>query len=143
MATDNEKISKAVQGVLAFIKKNAPEEQSKLIADGKLKDAITTEARKAAEEEVKLAHEFASQPQQDIRKRLEKHLPEDRIRLIEKALTIPTFRMEVRWTMANIWCSLREKERSSYHPGSWQGVLASIGSIGPRFFSTPVLWWRR
>ena len=94
MATDNEKISEAVQGALAFIKKNAPEEHSKLIADDKLKDTITAAARKAAEEEVKLAHEFASQPQQDIRKRLEKYLPKDRIRLIEKALTIPTFRME-------------------------------------------------
>ena len=60
---------------MAFIKKNAPEEQSKLIADGKLKDAITTEARKAAEEEVKLAHEFASQPQQDIRKALRSIYP--------------------------------------------------------------------
>ena len=96
MATDNEKISEAVQGALAFIKKNAPEEHSKLIADDKLKDTITAAARKAAEEEVKLAHEFASQPQQDIRKRLEKYLPEDRIRLIEKALTIPTFHMEIR-----------------------------------------------
>ena len=96
MATDNEKISEAVQGALAFIKKNAPEEHSKLIADDKLKDTITAAARKAAEEEVKLAHEFASQPQQDIRKQLEKYLPEDRIRLIEKALTIPTFHMEIR-----------------------------------------------
>ena len=95
MATDNEKISEAVQGALAFIKKNAPEEHSKLIADDKLKDSITAAARKAAEEEVKLAHEFASQPQQDIRKQLEKYLPEDRIRLIEKALTIPTFHMEI------------------------------------------------
>ena len=95
MATDNEKISEAVQGALAFIKKNAPEEHSKLIADDKLKDTITAAARKAAEEEVKLAHEFASQPQQDIRKQLEKYLPEDRIRLIEKALTIPTFHMEI------------------------------------------------
>ena len=43
---------------------------------------------------MRLAHEFASQPQQDIRKRPKKYLPEDRIRLIEKALTIPTFRME-------------------------------------------------
>ena len=95
MTTDNKKISEAVEGALAQIKTNAPEEHSKLIADGKLKDAITTAAREAADEEVKLAHEFASQPEQDIRKRLEKHLPEDRIRLIEKALTIPTFRMEI------------------------------------------------
>ena len=48
MATDNEKISEAVQGALAFIKKNAPEEHSKLIADDKLKDTITAAAREAA-----------------------------------------------------------------------------------------------
>ena len=71
MTTDNKKISEAVEGALAYIKTNAPEEHSKLIADGKLKDAITTAAREAADEEVKLAHEFASQPEQDIRKRLE------------------------------------------------------------------------
>ena len=51
MATDNEKISEAVQGALAHIKTNAP---SKLIADGKLKDAFTTVAREAADEEVTL-----------------------------------------------------------------------------------------
>ena len=52
MARDNEKISEAVEGALAHILKNAPEEHSKLIADGKLKDAITTAAREAADEEV-------------------------------------------------------------------------------------------
>ena len=58
MTTDKKKISEAVEGALAHIKTNAPEEHSKLIADGKLKDAITTAAREAADEEVKLAHEF-------------------------------------------------------------------------------------
>ena len=58
MTTDNKKISEAVEGALAHIKTNATEEHSKLIADGKLKDAITTAAREAADEEVKLAHEF-------------------------------------------------------------------------------------
>lgn len=95
MATDSEKVSEAVQGALALIKNNAPEEYSKLSADGKLEDAITAAARKAAEEEVKLAHEFASQPEKDIHKRLAKHLPDDRIKLIEEALTIPTFWMEI------------------------------------------------
>ena len=54
MATDNEKISEAVQGALAHIKTNTPEEHSKLTANGKLKDAITTAAREAADEEVTL-----------------------------------------------------------------------------------------
>ena len=95
MATENEKISEAVQGALAQIEQNAPEEYSKLNADKKLKHALTEAARKAAEEEVKLAHEFASRPEQNIRERLAKHLPEDRIKLIEEALSIPTFRMEI------------------------------------------------
>lgn len=43
MATDSEKVSEAVQGALALIKNNAPEEYSKLSADGKLEDAITAE----------------------------------------------------------------------------------------------------
>ena len=51
MATDNERISEDVQGALAHIKTNAA---SKLIADGKLKDAFTTAAREAADEEVTL-----------------------------------------------------------------------------------------
>lgn len=60
-----------------------------------MRDAITEAARSAAAEQVKLAHEFSSRPDQDIRKRLAKHLPDDRIKLIEEALCIPTFCMEI------------------------------------------------
>ena len=56
MATDNERISEDVQGALAHIKTNAA---SKLIADGKLKDAFTTAAREAADEEVTLLEQEA------------------------------------------------------------------------------------
>jgi len=48
MATRSEKVSQAVEGALEQIKKNAPEEFSKLNADPKLKDAITEAAREAA-----------------------------------------------------------------------------------------------
>lgn len=95
MAAENETVSQAVKGTLEQIQKNAPEEFSKMNADPKVRDAITEAARTAATEEVKLAHEFSSRPDQDIRKRLAKYLPEDRIKLIEEALSIPTFRMEI------------------------------------------------
>lgn len=95
MAAENETVSQAVKGALEQIQKNAPEEFSKMNADPKVRDAITEAARTAATEEVKLAHEFSSRPDQDIRKRLAKYLPEDRIKLIEEALSIPTFRMEI------------------------------------------------
>ncbi|KAJ7331252.1 hypothetical protein OS493_020036 [Desmophyllum pertusum] len=94
-AADNKKITQAVEETLEYIKTNAPEEFSKINADPKVRDAITEAARSAAAEQVKLAHEFASRPDQDIRKRLAKHLPDDRIKLIEEALCIPTFCMEI------------------------------------------------
>ena len=52
MATDNEKISRAVDETLKEIEKNAPEEFTKLNANQELKDAIIKEARKSAKEEV-------------------------------------------------------------------------------------------
>ena len=95
MADENEIVSKAVKGALEQIQKNAPGEFSKMAAYPKVRDAVTKAARAAATEEVKLAREFSSRPAQNIRERLAKYLPEDRIKLIEKALSIPTFRMEI------------------------------------------------
>lgn len=42
---------------------------------------------------MKLAREFSDQP--DIRQRLAKYLPEERIQLIEESLSVPTFRVEI------------------------------------------------
>lgn len=95
METENKIVTEAVEGALEQIEKNSPEEFSKLNADPKLKDSIIKAARETATEQVKLAQEFASQPDQDIRNRLAKYLPEDRIKLIEGALSIPTFRVEI------------------------------------------------
>ena len=95
MADENETVSKAVKGALEQIAKNAPEEFFKMNANPKVRYAVTEAARAAATEEVKLAREFSSRPAQDIRARLAKYLPEDRIKLIEKALSVPTFRMEI------------------------------------------------
>jgi len=126
MAANNEKISQAVEGALEQIKKNAPEEFSKLNADPKLKNAITEAARAAATEEVQLADEFASQPNQDIRKRLSKHLPEDRIKLIEEALSIPTFRMEItKKSDGKYWVQLT-REGEEFLPGRELATVADI-----------------
>ncbi|XP_078376819.1 uncharacterized protein LOC144660133 [Oculina patagonica] len=95
MAAGNQHVLQAVEGVFDEIKRHAPNEFFKLNADPKLKDAITDAARAVAAEEVRIAHEFTSQPDQNIRERLAKHLPQARIKLIEEALTIPTFRMEL------------------------------------------------
>lgn len=95
MAAESDIVSQAVKGALAQIQQNAPEEFSKMNADPKVKEAVTEGARAVASEEVRLAHEFTSRPGQEIRERLAKYLPEDRIKLIEGALSIPTFRMEM------------------------------------------------
>ena len=132
MATRSEKVSQAVEGALEQIKKNAPEEFSKLNADPKLKDAITEAAREAAAEEVRLADEFASRPDQDIRRRLSRHLPEERIKLIEEALSIPTFRMEIiKKSDGKYWVQLTRKgeeflpgrELATVADTKWSSVL--------------------
>jgi len=126
MAANKEKISQAVEGALEQIKKNAPEEFSKLNADPKLKNAINEAARAAATEEVQLADEFASQPDQDIRKRLSKHLPEDRIKLIDEALSIPTFRMEItKKSDGKYWVQLT-REGEEFLPGRELATVADI-----------------
>ena len=126
MAAENEKVSQAVQEALALIEKNAPEEFSKLNADRKSKDAITKAAMTAAEEEVKLAHEFASRPEQDIRKRLAKHLPEDRIKLIEEALSIPTFRMEITKMKSGKYLVQLKRGDKEFLPSRELATLADI-----------------
>jgi len=126
MATENVKISRAVEGALEQIKENAPEEFSKLNADPKLKNAITEAARAAAAEEVQLADEFASRPDQDIRRRLSRHLPEDRIKLIEEALSIPTFRMEItKKSDGKYWVQLTRKGEE-FLPGRELATVADI-----------------
>ncbi|PFX16908.1 hypothetical protein AWC38_SpisGene18781 [Stylophora pistillata] len=67
----------------------------KLTAFKKVKYSIKVAARQVAEEQIKLSHEFECGPQKNIRDRLAKHLPEDRIKLIVEGLAIPTFRMEI------------------------------------------------
>lgn len=131
MAAENDIVSQAVKGALAQIQQNAPEEFSKMNADPKVKEAVTEAARAAASEEVKLAHEFTSQPDQEIRERLAKHLPEDRIKLIEEALSIPTFRMEITQKSNGKYLVQLTREGKEFLPGRELATVSDInwGSI--------------
>ena len=116
MAAENHHISQAVDVALEQIKRNAPSEFSKLIGDAKVKDAIIEAARAAAAEQIKLAHEFNSRPDQNIREGLAKHLPQDRIKLIERALRIPTFRMEFTQRSNGKHCVYLTREGEEFLP---------------------------
>ena len=95
MATSESDIAaKAVVRVLEEVQKNAPWENAVLNAYPQKKEAIIQAARSAAIEQVKLAKEFAGQPE-DITERLAKHLPGSRIKMIQEALNLPTFRMDI------------------------------------------------
>ncbi len=123
MAAENQHVLHAVDEAFDQIKRHAPNEFSKLNADPKLKDAITDAARAAAAMEVKLAHEFTSQPDQNIHERLAKHLPNARIKLIEEALSIPTFRMDlIQRSDGKHWVQLTRKGEE-FLPGR---VLATV-----------------
>ena len=92
--SESDMVVKAVEGVLEEIQKNAPEEYVKLSADPRKKEVIIQAARSVAIEHLKLAKELAGQPE-NLTERLEKHLPESRIRLILGGLNLPTFRMDI------------------------------------------------
>ena len=94
MATQSGIITKACDGALEQIQKNAPAEYAKLNADPARKKKLVQAARDTATEYVELAEELAGEPQ-DIDQRLAKHLSGDRIKLIQGALSIPTFRMDI------------------------------------------------
>ena len=126
MAAEHETVSQAVKGALEQIQQNAPEEFSKMNADPKVREAITEAARAAASEEVKLAHEFTSQPDKDIRERLAKYLPKDRIKLIEEALSIPTFRMEITQKSDGKYLVQMTREGKEFLPGKGLATVADI-----------------
>lgn len=129
MATEDKIVTEAVEGALKQIEKNAPEEFAKLNADPKLKDAVIKAATKAATEQVQLAQEFASRPDQDIRRRLAKHLPEDRIKLIEEALSIPTFRLDITKKTDGQYEAQFTREGEEFLPGKQLATVADIMSI--------------
>ena len=126
MAAGNETVSQAVKGALEQIQQNAPDEFAKMNADPKVRDAVTEAARAAATEEIKLAHEFSSRPDQDIRERLAKYLPEDRIKLIEEALSIPTFRMEITQKSDGKYLVQMTREGKEFLPSKELAMVADI-----------------
>ncbi|KAJ8257290.1 hypothetical protein GJAV_G00184010 [Gymnothorax javanicus] len=110
--TDVAIVEKAVQEALEEIEKYAPEEYAKLNADPEEKKAVTEAAREAATEEVKLAKEFAGQPD-DIAEQLAKHLPETRITMLRKGLEFPTFRMDIiKKDDGKYWVELKEEQEA-------------------------------
>ena len=95
-------------------------------ADPKVGDAVAEAARVTATEEVNLAHEFTSGPDQDIRERLAKYLPEDRITLIEEVLSIPTFRMEITQKSDGKYMVEMTREGKEFLPGKELETAADI-----------------
>ena len=126
MAAKNKTVSQAVNEALEQIQKNVPEDFSKMNADPKVGDAVAEAARVTATEEVNLAHEFTSGPDQDIRERLAKYLPEDRITLIEEALSIPTFRMEITQKSDGKYMVEMTREGKEFLPGKELETAADI-----------------
>ena len=126
MAAENKTVSEAVNEALEQIQKNAPEDFSKMNADPKVRDAVTEAARVTATEELNLAHEFTSRPDQDIRERLAKYLPEDRIKLIEEAFNIPTFRMEITQKSDGKYLVQMTREGKEFLPGKELETVADI-----------------
>ena len=126
MAAGNETVSQAVKGALEQIQQNAPDEFAKMNADPRVRDAVTEAARAAATEEIKLAHEFSSRPDQDIRERLAKYLPEDRIKLIEEALSIPTFLMEITQKSDGKYLVQMTREGKEFLPSKELAMVADI-----------------
>lgn len=94
MAGQSDLIKKAAEGALEEIKKCAPEEYTRLAAGTDIKDKILKAAEATAKETLLLAEEFAGQPNV-IAERIAKHLPDDRVKLIQGGLNIPTFRIEI------------------------------------------------
>lgn len=88
-------VERAVNAALADIEKYAPQDFKKLQADPEKKRALVLAVRQAAEEEVKLAGEFRTQPSVNVKERLSKHLPEHRVELIRTGLQVPTYRLDI------------------------------------------------
>ena len=95
MSMQRDIIERAVNAALADIEKYAPQEFQMLQADPAKKQGLIQAARDAAEEEVKLAEEFHTQPSENVAERLSKHLPQYRVELIKTGLEVPTYQLNI------------------------------------------------
>ncbi|XP_072022995.1 uncharacterized protein [Amphiura filiformis] len=81
---------------LEFICIDAPPEYvEKLNGDSEKKEQLIQAAMATVTEYMSLTEEFSEGPVTDIAERLMKHLPKDRIEMIQAGLTIPTVQLEV------------------------------------------------
>lgn len=94
MPSKAEIIENAVKQTMQEMEERAPMQMHRLKQDPEKYERVLKAARESATEEVILAEEFVGQPA-DILVRLKKHLPERRIQLIEKSLSIPTYRINI------------------------------------------------
>ena len=94
MPSDDEIIENAVQQTMLEMEQRAPIQMHRLKQDEAKYQKVLLAARGAATEQVKLVKEFVAQPP-DIRERLKKNLPEERVKMIEAGLSIPTYRMDI------------------------------------------------
>ena len=95
MSMQRDIVERAINAALADIEKYAPQEFQKLQADPAKKQTLIQAARDAAEEEVKLAEEFHTQPSENVAERLSKHLPQYRVELIKTGLEVPTYQLDI------------------------------------------------
>ena len=92
--TDKEIIENAVRETMVELEQRAPIQMQRLRKDREKHEKVVRVAREAATEQVTLAKEFANQPS-DILALLRKHLPEDRIKMIQEGLTHLTYRLDI------------------------------------------------
>ena len=120
MSMQRDIVERAINAALADIEKYAPQEFQMLQADPAKKQALIQAAREAAEEEVKLAEEFHTQPSENVAEHLSKHLPQYRVELIKTELEVPTYQLDISKKADGHHCMGR------YH-SRWQSVHAATG----------------
>ena len=86
----------AVQWGMNALEKYSPSAFDEINKDQARKHQLLTVARAIAEEEVAIANEFAADPKGgNIRKRLGKYLPENRLKLIEEGFNQQTYQIHI------------------------------------------------
>jgi hypothetical protein len=91
---DKEIIENVVKKTIQEMEQRAPIQMHRLKQDDEKYQKILSAARKSATEQVTMSKEFADQPS-DILVRLKKHLPEERIKMIQAGLSLPTYRLDI------------------------------------------------
>ena len=87
-------VDKVVKQTMNDIMKFDSKHYEKLVENPDRMESVMNAAKGVAEEQVPLAKHFVYEPS-NIEEILSQHLPEERIALLKKGLSIPTFRMEI------------------------------------------------